>query len=158
MSADQTNEDFLRFWKHISWKSGDETLIVLKGHLLLEDLMREYCASRMESEKYLDEARLSFSQIAHLTRALNKYQAAEWIWSGFLKVNKLRNRLAHNLEPRDYFQIRDALIEYVKLNSADKSIYDHFSKDYEQLAISIFILHTNLSVLLRFTPRGLLDI
>jgi hypothetical protein len=154
MSKEQSDKDFLKFWKHISLGTKDETLIVLKGHLLLEDLMREYCASKVKHEKSLDDAKLSFRNVLHLTKAFQEHQPENWVWAGLSMVNSLRNKLAHNLEPKDYEKKRIDLINLVRHSMKDDSSYEHFPNDYEQVAVSIFMLYTKLSSILRFKPQS----
>jgi len=156
MTQEESQKDFLKFWNHISLKAGDETLIVLKGHLLLEDLMSEYCASRVENEKDLEEAKLTFTQLVHLVKALQKYQPPEWVWPALKRVNGLRNKLAHKLTPKDYEKSRDEFIEHVKMSSSSVDLFSKFTKKIEHLAVAIFVVHTALSVNLRFKPTGLL--
>jgi len=159
MSQQELQKDFLKFWNHISLRTIDETLIVLKGHLLLEDLMREYCASRVQHEKYLEEAKLSFLQLTHLVKAFHKYQPPEWVWAALKKVNGLRNKLAHKLIPIDYEKSRDEFIDFVKKASkSETDMFSVFTHKIEQLAMAIFIAHTALSVSLRFEPKGLLSL
>jgi len=123
---------------------------------LLEDLMREYCASKVKYEKALHEAKLSFGQVLQLTKALQEYQPENWVWAGLDMVNSLRNKLAHNLEPKDYEKKRHDLISLVKNSMQDQSIYTHFPSSYEQVAVSIFLLYSAVSANLKFKPRGLL--
>tara|TARA_B100000749_G_C18381407_1_gene446178 strand:+ start:525 stop:1061 length:537 start_codon:yes stop_codon:yes gene_type:complete len=156
MGKSQTEEDFLKFWKHISLETEDETVIVLKGHLLLEDLMREFCASKMVHEDALNDANLSFKQALQLAKALHLRHPEKWVWAGIEKVNNLRNKLAHNLEPKDYEKKRQELIQLVKGEVFDDSIYQSFNEIHQQLAVTIFILYSTLSANLRFRPKGLL--
>ena len=107
MSKEASNKDFLKFWEHMPLQTKDETLIVLKGHLLLEDLMREYCASKVKNESALEEARLTFRQVLGLTQAFMPYQSDSWVWKALTKINQIRNRLAHNLSPKDYELLRN---------------------------------------------------
>ena len=157
MQQDQTKKDFLKFWEHIPWKSQDETLIVLKGHLLIEDLMREYCASKVDKSSELEKAKLTFPQVSYLTRSLQKYEAPSWVWGAVSKLNGLRNGLAHNLTPRNYESKRDEFTEFVRSeNKGD--LFEQFPRDFERLGVAIFMIYTALSVNLRFKPKGLLTL
>lgn len=158
MNREQADKDFLKFWKHISLGTKDETLIVLKGHLLLEDLMREYCGSKVRTPKSLEDAKLSYVQILNLTRSFVEYPPDEWVIGAMRKINSLRNKLAHNLEPVNYSEIRDEFVSFVKGNAGDNSIYSSFSKAYEQLGVSIFLVYSTLSFSLRFKPKTVLQL
>ena len=156
MSSETKDKDFLKFWENISLHTKDETLIILKGHLLLEDLMREYCASKMEDEKALKEAKLSYIQTMYLTKSLQKELPRDWLWTGLQKVNSLRNLLAHNLSPDDYERKRNEFIEFVKSNMDDAKIFNAFKSNYEQLAVAIFVIYSTLSSHLRFNAKSFL--
>lgn len=79
-------------------RGDDLTLIVLKGHLLVEEQINGLIGDNVIDERPLAKARLSFAQRIALVRALVprsrisslKLDAAE-------KLNSLRNELAHNL-------------------------------------------------------------
>jgi len=152
------NKDMLKFMQHIGVGLGDETLIVLKGHLLLEDLMREFCSSKMENPKPLEEARLGFSQIAALTHSLLKHPMQQWVWAGVKKVNNLRNMLAHNLEPNNYERKRNELITFICEQDDNNELLEKFTNTSQRLATSILVIHTVMSIRLRFKPKGLLGL
>ncbi|WP_376694484.1 hypothetical protein [Wenzhouxiangella sp. EGI_FJ10409] len=79
-------------------RGDDLTLIVLKGHLLVEEQINGLIGDNVIDEKPLERARLTFAQRIALVRALVppsrvsslKLDATE-------KLNSLRNELAHNL-------------------------------------------------------------
>ena len=77
-------------------------LVVLKGHLLIEEQLQGFLRVTSRHPKSLDDARLSFMQTAHLVRARGGllYQDRS-LWTLVVDLNKLRNRLAHRPEPGD---------------------------------------------------------
>jgi hypothetical protein len=151
---EESKKDFLKFWENISLEKKDETLIILKGHLLLEDLMSEYCASHVENEKPLEDARFSFTQLMHLVKALKKRKPpGDWVWPSIQKLNVLRNKLAHKLTPTEYKEKRDEFISYIRTNSNREQLFSDFPETYEKLAMAIFIVHTALSIYLKFKPK-----
>jgi len=152
----QLNEQYKKFWKHVSLGKKDETLIVLKGHLLLEDILREFCAAQVKNKDALEQAKLSFMQILHLTKAFHELKIQDWILGGLNNVNTLRNMLAHNLEPERYIKKREEFINHIRSSMTDASIYEDLSLAHEHLAVSIFFLYSGLSANLRFKPKGLL--
>ena len=153
----QRQKDFLKFWEHIEWKSQNETLILLKGHLLVEDLMREYCESKVENSSQLEKARLSFPQVLHLTRALQKYETSSWVWGAVAKLNGLRNSFAHNLTPKNYEAKRNEFIELIRTKKevSSDNLFDKFPRDFERFGVAIFVVYAVLSTSLRFKPKGL---
>ena len=77
----------------------DVTLIVLKGHLLIEESLREVVGTVVAHAELLEEARLSFSQLMHLAKAMSWRNHDSDIWDILKIINSLRNDLAHRLEP-----------------------------------------------------------
>ena len=77
----------------------DFTLLILKGHLLVEAQLDRLITRMCEKPAMLDEARLSFFQKFCLTVALvNEDPADDDFWQKLRTLNKLRNQLAHRLE------------------------------------------------------------
>jgi hypothetical protein len=83
---------------------GPEDLIslVLRGHLVLEELLFAACAAYCRDAEQLKNARLRFPQLVSLLRALEKISAVpSHYWDALLELNSLRNGLAHKLEHKD---------------------------------------------------------
>ncbi len=78
----------------------DLTLIILKGHLLVEELLERILNTIACSPEALVNARLSFSQKAFLARALSWDEDTDAFWDLLSALNPLRNDLAHSLEPQ----------------------------------------------------------
>jgi hypothetical protein len=78
----------------------DPTYLVLKAHLLAEEILYEFLQSQARQPKYIEGARLSFAQCISLAKAFHRFSRPDWwAWSALSKLNSLRNLLAHNLEP-----------------------------------------------------------
>jgi hypothetical protein len=86
----------------------DGTLIVLKGHLVLEELMRMKVDAVVKNPEFLARANLSFFQLLYIARALfpddartqlSRGDRAVNLWEIIEAWNQLRNQLAHRLEP-----------------------------------------------------------
>jgi hypothetical protein len=91
-----------KFKKHFNQAMDDITL-VLKCHLLLEEMLRSFCHEMVAQPKFLAESRLTFAQIVDLSQALYptdvKLGWLSELWVMASKINRLRNMLAHSLEP-----------------------------------------------------------
>lgn len=83
--------------KHMP-KTDDLTLIVLKGHLLIEETLLQLADAVLPHPEYLDDANLSFHKLACVVRASVPQRSTDVTWQLILSVNALRNDLAHNLE------------------------------------------------------------
>jgi hypothetical protein len=152
----KTEDDFRKFWSHLPWESRDETAIVLKGHLLVEDLLREFCASRVRTPSELPKAKLTFQQVVHLSKALMNFHGPTWVWGGCNKLNSLRNDLAHKLTPPDYLDTRKQLIDFIIFEAKpSEEFLATMTQDHQRLGVAIFLLYSALSVHLNYRAPGL---
>jgi hypothetical protein len=81
----------------------DEVALILKAHLLLEEMLRDFCTTMVPQPQYLKDARFTFAQTLELSRALYpphvKLGSLVELWSVAAKINRVRNLMAHSLEP-----------------------------------------------------------
>lgn len=77
----------------------DTELVLLKGHLLIEEQIRLIVHRRLRNPEVLAEAnsRLETHQAIQLARSFFPPGHMQDIWLAALKLNKLRNDIAHNL-------------------------------------------------------------
>lgn len=87
---------------------GDPSLVVLKAHLLMEEQLWSVISTRLRlHEDLLARFKKQFQSsrdIALIAEALVSaeevaFHDAEWVWKAIEKMNALRNRMAHDLEP-----------------------------------------------------------
>src|SRR5258708_10708533 len=87
---------------------GDPPLAVLKAHLLVEEQLWAVVSARLRlNEQLLGRFKNRFQSsrdIALIAETLVPpedvgFHKAEWVWEAIEKLNSLRNRLAHQLEP-----------------------------------------------------------
>jgi len=82
-------------------KINDTELRLLKGHLLIEEILYELIQEKMKKASVIDKARFTFAQLLALVEGL--YYEDElyepWIYAATKNLNKIRNKLAHNTEP-----------------------------------------------------------
>lgn len=97
----RTGKDLNRFISHLPLDSTDNVTVVLRGHLLVEELLREYVSLQFQKPEMLKDARLTFHQILCIARASSNDAASDKLWLSIEKLNGLRNKLAHSLEPKD---------------------------------------------------------
>lgn len=91
-----------RFEKHFN-SSMDDITLTLKCHLLLEEMLRDFCSKIVPQPQYLADSRLTFAQVLDLSRALYPTEVklgflAE-LWPVAEKINRVRNMMAHSLDP-----------------------------------------------------------
>jgi hypothetical protein len=95
----------------------DELTALLKSHLLIEELLRDFCGRSVGHPKYLRDARLSFKQILNLARSIYTLNVPrlDWTWGAVNSLNTMRNLMAHAIEPdeKKYGMARDVIIKEV---------------------------------------------
>jgi hypothetical protein len=90
----------LRVLRHLP-KEGYLSLIVLKGHLLIEKLLFYLVTVGVKHPGALESGNLSFYTLASVAKALYFEERFAQFWDAVFQLNTLRNRLAHNLAPAD---------------------------------------------------------
>lgn len=88
----------------------DPVLLVLRGHLLIEELLRGTLAAICQEPEELLPARLSFYQAIYFTRAVIG-RLDEPVWGFVERLNEVRNRMAHNLDPGDLDELLGSVVE-----------------------------------------------
>jgi hypothetical protein len=121
----------------------DPTLAVLKAHLLVEEQIWAVVSARLGlSEKLLAqfESRFQSSRdIALIAEALVPpndvaFYEVEWIWTAIERLNSLRNRLAHELEPSG---VKEGMADLVKCVSSPEECTEDLRIDFYLAAFTI---------------------
>jgi hypothetical protein len=99
---DTDSNDFNgRFRRHFPRRSNDFALVVLKGHLLLEESVNHLLAALLYRPEAIEGANLRFHQKLCLIRALAPVGPQGEVFrfaDAAEKLNTMRNRLAHHLD------------------------------------------------------------
>lgn len=122
----------------------DKELMLIKGHLLIEESLYSLLKNRMKKSNRLGDARLTFAQLIVLVEGLyfEEELNISWIYRALEKLNKIRNRLAHTVEPDNITNDIKEFSAYVIHNNA----HDNNPKD--ELLYALSSIHTNLSSIL----------
>ena len=115
MDKPKNLDDFIRIHSKLNSHlpvDGSEEIIILKGHLLLEEMLREILGKSVISQESVDAAQLSFHQVVCIVRSMYTNKANEWVWLGIVEINKIRNKMAHNLKPVNLNEKCESLIEH----------------------------------------------
>lgn len=100
------------FLHHMPDDDADIILVILKGHLLIEQKVREFISERMLTPKALDAAQLETHQAICLAEALTlPNDMPKSLWETVKQLNTLRNRIAHEVE---YAGIKDRIANIQK--------------------------------------------
>lgn len=86
--------------------SDDMIVIVLKGHLIIEEILDEILKSHCHNYQSMRDANLTFYQKAHVANSLMS-AFNDIAFQSIILLNKLRNDLAHNFDS----QKKDKIIE-----------------------------------------------
>lgn len=91
--------DSLRRFYSLLPRSDDASLVILKLHLLVEEQIRAFVDERLLSPDALKAARLDCHQVICLAESLAQEGIHPTYWEVARKLNELRNKIAHNIEP-----------------------------------------------------------
>ena len=130
-----------RFAEHLPPK-GDLELLVLKGHLLVEEALYKLVAREIRYPQALEEANFKFFQILHIAKGLCYAEDMKWLWDALARLNRLRNQMAHDLNPD---QFRRRLNEFLEPHSEASQVSDPTDLDArlrEMLETVHLLLHS----------------
>jgi hypothetical protein len=88
----------------------DPTLLILRTHLLIEERLRDILARVCRAPDELRAARLSFYQVLSICRAVVD-RHDETPWHFVERLNEVRNRLAHHLEPGYLDELTGSIVD-----------------------------------------------
>jgi hypothetical protein len=97
----------------------DPILLILKAHLLVEERLRDVLARICRSPEEVPAARLSFHQVLCLCRAVVGRQE-DPAWGFVARLNEVRNRMAHRLEPGNLDELLGSVVEKLGSGYADR--------------------------------------
>jgi hypothetical protein len=101
MGQGTSTEDAIARFNRLLPRSSDCRLVILIGHLLIEEALVRILQVCSENPQYLDDARLTFHQRLSIARAISPTGTLEDPWSFVSRLNKIRNSLAHNADVAD---------------------------------------------------------
>lgn len=113
---------FRRFLKLLP-HGQDLTSVILKGHLLIEEQIKQIIDERVKKPEALSDARLTCHQAICIAEAFCPKE--QYIWEPVKKLNRIRNELAHNAEPKG---LDDQIDDFV--NSVRS--FDHLVEDRQK--------------------------
>ena len=83
------------------WVDEDTILIILRGHLIIERELVDICDRCLRQPEALSD-RLSFDTRLCCVRALlGDEEFPKVVYDILIELNKIRNKLVHNLDPKD---------------------------------------------------------
>lgn len=100
--------------------------LVLRGHLLVEELLDNLIAAYMMRPDALANARLSFAQKTSLAQGLTPTASAAQIWSTVAALNRLRNQLAHGGDREGRDKALDGFLKAAQQDMNDPKLHEAF--------------------------------
>lgn len=102
--------------------------MILRGHLLIEELLDQLIAAHLKYPKAINDARLTFFQKLCIAQGMIGRSNEDFTWIPIKKLNELRNSISHNL-PDDRFSERlDSVLKAFFENEFDEIPKDIYSK------------------------------
>jgi len=84
---------------HLPTEDADPVLIILKGQLLIERLVRRFIISRLQNPEAFSRIQLNSAQCIALAESMClQNKEPEWLWTQVKELNGIRNKLAHKLD------------------------------------------------------------
>jgi len=113
-------------------KDGDLTLLILKGHLLIEQQIRSFVFCHFPNQKALKAQKWDADRLISMGRAYCEENCAKTmaVWDCFKKLNSIRNHMAHRLDGTGLdHKISDFLktFEPLKVWGTEDNIFDQVS-------------------------------
>ncbi len=106
--------------EHLPKDDADPVLIILKGHLLIERLVRKFIRSRLPNPEAFDKGQFSAAACISLGESMClKNKEPEWLWRQVKELNSIRNKLAHNL---DYKSVEPRINNFVTTISNNQKL------------------------------------
>ena len=106
-------EILARLEEHLRYVD-ESVLVILKGHLVIEEALSEIISTFVFHGEHLEGARITFAQKVAIARSMSLDEHNNEMWQLVLAINSLRNELAHALHSPKRVAKTTALIELHK--------------------------------------------
>lgn len=112
----------------------DTIVIVLKGHLLIEEMLDSIIKSFVFHSEYIDDAHLRFTQKVQIARSLSIDEHENGMWDIATRLNTLRNDFAHALDS-DKRQRKISAVVEAYFREADEAEHIELVKSQDEHVI-----------------------
>lgn len=149
--SDRSVKAFRRFLQLLP-HGKDVDLVILKAHLLIEEQLRHIIDERVRNRDALDDARLGFHQCACLVEAFFPPDFEPSLWQAVKKLNKIRNKIAHEIEPTALQNTLDDLV------NSFPSGFGKIKGNIERLELTLWSLFVAVSDLIQYPSAMVLEL
>ena len=96
--------------------ANDLDLLVLKGHLLVEEQIVDFIKRKATNPEHIISIQSTHIRIL-IAESLRELNSEPLLWAAVKSLNALRNKMAHNLEPPDFEEkVRTFVVEAENMN------------------------------------------
>lgn len=126
----------------------EATLIILKGHLLIEEQVRKIIEERVTKPKAIADAQLDCFQAICIAEALCADESNPDLWNTLKRLNKLRNDIAHRIEDKGLKDKMANVVSLVKQHSILGSSVDE-TDPLNQFDFALWIVFCQVAALVK---------
>jgi hypothetical protein len=146
---DMTKKPMLQRYVEQLQNVDELTLVILKGHLLVEEMLTRILETFVFHPEHLEKCNLRFAQKVELARSVSLDEHQNPMWKLVIALNTLRNELAHSLDsPKRQSKIDALMSTYFEVNSGMEGIEEH--KKLEDKIVAAFAIALCLGFLSTF--------
>jgi hypothetical protein len=109
----------LRYLEIVQAGGKDYDLLILRSHLMMEDLLLTLVAARYKDPERFKKGRPGFARLLNLAKLRYRIRGGEWLWESLRLLNTVRNQTAHVIESR----FREE--NHIKLDRLDELVGKH---------------------------------
>jgi len=117
---------------HVPSESPDISLLILKGHLLAEELLVDYIIRNIAHSEHInfEKSYWSFINKIELASSISNNQYHDvWVWTSLKKLNSLRNKISHGLEPKG---LEKVILDF------ESSVKPHAPSKYKEQEVTLY--------------------
>lgn len=130
---------FRKYYQFVP-ESGDILLVVLKGHLLIEEQLNKIVEKSFKNPQFIEQCGLRFSQLLKIAMALHYKEDRKWLWEAIGQLNGVRNDFSHNLDPA---KVNDKIENLCRLVSSNMRVAETDSTKRLRQCVGIILALLN---------------
>lgn len=123
-------------------------LILLKGHSLIEELLRGYINDKLPNHAVFKHGQFPFSKVLMLCAALTPPMAESWGFEAAIKLNRARNVIVHKFDSSKLLSELEYFTSFVEQFAKD-SVFPPKERNEARLCMAITDLHEELTNVFR---------
>ncbi len=106
----------------------DPTVVILRGHLLIEELLDDIISFYLKEPSAINDARLTFFQKMRLAQGILGKKNDDSTWKVIEALNRLRNQISHRLPDANLIDKMNPILKAIFEDEFDQIPEDIYSK------------------------------